>query len=106
MSFSQYNRREGETLTSLTGEIDQKLFFLNKDLIFMVPGLSDLNCSNSVCVKLPFLGQEDHSRKRGRGMAGEREKNIQYRQEFRLPDKEPGTNKKLVVTKTSQKGNC
>lgn len=39
-------------------------------------------------------------------MAGEREKNIQYRQEFRLPDKEPGTNKKLVITKTSQKGNC
>lgn len=30
----------------------------------MVPGLSDLNCSNSVCVKLPFLGQEDHSKKK------------------------------------------
>lgn len=28
-------------------------------------------------------------------MAREREKNIQYRQEFRLPDKELGTNKKL-----------
>lgn len=30
----------------------------------MVSGLSDLNCSNSVCVKLPFLGQEDHSKKK------------------------------------------
>lgn len=73
MSFSQYNRREGETLTNLRGEIDQKLFFLNKDLIFMVPGLSDLNCSNSVCVKLPFLGQEDHSRKE-RGENGRRKR--------------------------------
>lgn len=30
----------------------------------MVPGLSDLNCSNSVRVKLPFLGREDHSKKK------------------------------------------
>lgn len=37
----------------------------------MVPGLSDLNCSNSGCVKLPFLGQEDHSKKK-RGKSGER----------------------------------
>lgn len=68
-----HNTREGEALTSLTGEIDQKLFFLlfclNKELIFMVPGLSDLNCSNSVRVKLPFLGREDHSKKRERKMA-------------------------------------
>ena len=68
----------------------------------MVPGLSDLNCSNSVCVNLPFLGQEDHSKKRGKKW--QEKKNIQYRQEFSLPDKDPGTNKKLVITKTTQKG--
>lgn len=40
----------------------------------MVPGLSDLNCSNSVCVKLPFLGQEDHSKKRERERNSKRKK--------------------------------
>lgn len=50
----------------------------------MVPGLSDLNCSNSVCVKLPFLGQEDHSKKREK-WEEERQKNTQCRQGFREP---------------------
>ena len=47
----------------------------------MVPGLSDLNCSNSVCVKLPFLGQEDHSRKErgGNGRRKRKEYTIQTR---------------------------
>lgn len=62
----------------------------------MVSGLSDLNCSNSVCVKLPFLGQEDHSKKKKkRKKLWEKEKNIQHRQEFSLSDKEPETNMKL-----------
>lgn len=69
----------------------------------MVPGLSDLNCSNSVCVKLPFLGQEDHSKKKRRTRRRRRRENIQYRQELRLPDKEYGTNKKLVTTERTQK---
>lgn len=73
----------------------------------MVSGLSDLNCSNSVCVKLPFLGQEDHSKKekKKKGKHGEKEKNIQHRQEFSLFDKEPETNKKLnsFLTKRTQK---
>lgn len=93
---NSHNTKKGDTLTSLTRDIDQKLFFLNKDLIFMVSGLCDLNCSNSVCVKLPFLGREDHSKKeKKRGKSGEKEKNIQHRQEFSLSDKETETNKKL-----------
>lgn len=61
----------------------------------MVPGLSDLNCCNSVCVKLPFLGREDHSKKRERWQE-EKEKNAQYRQGFRQPENEPKTNKTLT----------
>lgn len=63
----------------------------------MVPGLSDLNCSNSVRVKLPFLGREDHSKKKERGKwQEERQRNIQCRQRFSEPEKEPETNKTLT----------
>lgn len=62
----------------------------------MVPGLSDLNCGNSVCVKLPFLGQEDHSKKDREKWQEERQKNTHCRHGFREPEKEPGTNKMLT----------
>lgn len=66
MSFSAISitRDKVRLFTSLRAEIDQKLFFLNKDLIFMVPGFFDLNCNKSGCVKLPFLGQEIIERER------------------------------------------